>query len=234
MRYPIISESKLKNLVDLRLTGKHFGLDSNVQWIGTGEHLDLVAIEQLAQRINGKNFAEGRRVTDKDVIEGEIAIELYSALSHVPPYVLDDPGFWRYLGFGLFWDFILWREDKAANSEKIRVYIDARSYTETVLTRMYLRVQSLGPDPTNWKLSSKIHSAVDFWRSHIVRVRTGSIPVLAIEVVKKQVESRLKTEKIRPAAKMVNRMHANIIFDIYTETEVRNVVDDVWRQVDEK
>ncbi len=55
------------------------------------------------------------------------------------PDILDDPGFWRYLSLAHYRSFIRWRERGAFADGKFELYVDGRTATECVLTRMYDR-----------------------------------------------------------------------------------------------
>ena len=181
------------------------------------------------------NAADKR--ADRDQVEGEAAAILYKALlpenaavdRAVDVTVLDDPGFWRYLSLKWFWDFIEWRQWKTPEKFEERVhlvYVDASNSTECVLTRMYLRMASLGGHGYE-DLASCLESATDFWRSHILRVRTAGAPHLVRAMVQAQSDARLKTANLRKLAKRVNRTWSNVVLDIYSKEEADRLLKEL-------
>lgn len=89
---------------------------------------------------------------------------------------------------------------------------------ECVPFRMYLRGQAIrsGDD---YSLAGAIPKSTDFWRSHIVRVKTGTAPPLARAFAQLQAEERMVSDDVRPFAKKVNRLWTNIVFNVWDEPE---------------
>jgi len=176
-----------------------------------------------------------------DQVEGTCAVDLHKALKSVPWEILDDQGFWRYLAVRHFWEFIRLREEVPFKNGKHRgeemlvvmKYVDAKAQYESVLTRMFLRVKALGGDE-HYRMASKIDKAGDFWRSHVVRVRNGSIPAITRALVGQQISDRLITDPVREAVKQVTRHWANIVPNVYNDTQASDIVDSVWKNVEEK
>ena len=205
-----------------------------VQWVGRGEDIDLSRIEEAAAAIRELVAAADRRANQRDQVEGEAAAILYRALSlevatghrGVDVAVLNDPGFWRYLSLKWFWDFVEWRQWKKPERFKESthlVYVDASNSTECVLTRMYLRMVALGGSGHEDLVSCLPHAS-DFWRSHIVRVRTAGAPRLVRAMVEAQRDARLKTDDLRELAKRVNRTWSNVLLDLYTQEEAAQLL----------
>ena len=87
-----------------------------------------------------------------------------------------------------------------------------------VLTRMYLRMAALGGSQ-HVALAACLPQATDFWRSHVLRVRTGCAPALVRAMVEGQRNARLRTDDLREFAKRVNRTWSNVLLDLYTQEE---------------
>ncbi|MCY4638117.1 MAG: hypothetical protein OXG04_27095 [Acidobacteria bacterium] len=173
---------------------------------------------------------ETARDARKEEREAEAAPLLHDALSIVDVEVLDDPGFWRYLSLALFWDFIRWRETKAFARGNYLRYVDGKSSNECVLTRMYLRGAAVGGLPFA-EHASVLPKATDFWRSHVVRVRTGTAPSLVRALVDMQRQHRLPTDPLRQFAKALNRTWSNVVLSIYDDDEAHALVKRIQRQV---
>lgn len=228
MRYPIITMSDCRSLAERMNNGIPQDIQPFVIWLGVGEVLELDRIERAARKVgqiwNEYRLSDGN---DKDRLEGRVATTLYSALQEVCVEVLDDPGFWRYLSLMYFWDFIAWREDKAFAKGNYLKYVDGARSTECVLTRMYLRVQALGGNKYG-SMAAEVEMATDLWRSHIIRVRTGTAPPLTRAFVKWQRDHRLNTPDLREFAKRLNRTWTNIVLNIYDDKEAERLIAELW------
>ena len=203
-----------------------------MRWVGEGEEIDLNRIADAAESIKVLLAGDWSRQRDGDYVEGLAATHLYRSLAPedappVPIEVMDDPGFWRFLGLQYFWDFIAWREPTVLSGSKM-LYVDAEQSAECVLTRMYLRVAAVG-GLEHADDAKRLKQATDFWRSHILRVRTGTAPALTRAIVARQAEERLETKALRPFAKRVNGAWTNVLLNMYDDEEAKRFVDELWR-----
>ena len=225
MRYPVLTLSECRELALERLAGGNPTVEAH--WVGDGPDVDLSLLGAAAAEASYL-MAEQGADSRKDKVEGATAKHLYRALRHPPgpaadATVLDDPGFWRYLSLKWFWEFIEWRESGGFFSGKHLRYIDGASSPNCVLTRMYLRMSSLG-GADHEELADTLDAATDFWRSHVVRVRTATAPRLTRAFVRTQKEDRMHTNYLREFAKRVNRTWTNVLLDRYDDNEVRELL----------
>ena len=225
MRYPTLSQSKCKELAEKLVAGAHPAIEPHAVWVGREDDIDLEPVARTANDIKREMIQWGDR--DRDRFEGMACVRLYDALSHVPTEILDDRGFWRFLSLRYFWDFIAWREEEAFGRGNYLKYVDASTNAESVLPRMYLRAHAVGGG-TYQPLTAGIPRAGDFWRSHVVRVRTGSAQSVARAFARKQMQQRLPTEPLRQAAKRLNRTWTNIVLYLYNEDEAGKLIDTIW------
>ncbi len=225
MRYPIVTMSDCRSLAKQMNNGIYPDIQPSVNWLGVGICLELDRIEEVAREVDQvwKQYHE----RDKDRLEGRVAPILYSALQEVCVEILDDPGFWRYLSLAYFWDFIKWRENTAFEEGNYLKYVDGQKSTECVLTRMYLRVQALGGSEYG-SMAAEVKMSTDLWRSHIIRVRTGTAPPLTRAFVKWQRDNRLKTPDLREFAKRLNRTWTNVLLNIYDDEEAERLIAELW------
>lgn len=229
MRYPTLSLHDVEQLAYRMYDGHDVPIEPRVKWFGDGEDIVLTPIAECAQRINAE-VALLQDDADRDREEGRASVELYRALDHVPIEVLDDPGFWRYLSLKYFWDFIQWREAKPFANGNIGKYVNAVSSTESVLPRMYLRAKALAG--TDQSLAWALNSATDFWRSHVIRVQTGSAPALAAAFVRSQRDDHLTTGNgLRELAKVLNRSWTNVVLHVYDEDEAAALIGELRERV---
>ena len=224
MTYPSVSITACSEIAQLRIDGVDATVDPRVEWLGTGPAIDLADVEAVAVEV--EEMAREWTDPDRDRLEGKASASLYGALVRLPTEVLDDRGFWRFLALAYFWSFIAWREEKPfANGAHLK-YLDARSNTENVLTRMYLRAQSV--EDVSGIVTASITQATDFWRSHVIRVRTGTAPPLARAFARRQATDRLTTDPLRATARRINRTWSNVVLDLYDEDEATEIVTSAW------
>ena len=231
MKYPTVSKSKAKELALAHLEADSIGLDDDISWEGDGPELDvdpLVALEDEL-RLDWGAFENGPKSTDRDLFEGKAAVRLHQVVSTLELSVtdLDDPGFWRYLTLAHFWWLVRWREPKAFASgdwARIRPYVDATNPTECVVLRMYLRGQITRPD---YDLAAKIEKGTDFWRSHVLRVRTGSARELARGFAAEQGDRRMPTDELRAYARRLNRVWTNVVLHTYDADEAQALLSEL-------
>jgi hypothetical protein len=225
VRYPVITLNQCSELAGQLVSGGSPPVDSCVRWIGLGEEVDLPTIEAAAAEIT--RSAQEWPERDRDRLEGRECIRLLGSLRGVPTEILDDAGFWRFLSVRYFWEFIAWREEEAFTRGNYHKYVDASSSTEAVLPRMYLRARAIGGS-AHAGLADAIPEAGDFWRSHIIRVRTGSAPPLTRAFATKQRDERLMTTALREAAKRLNRTWTNVVLHLHDDSSASELIDAIW------
>lgn len=225
VRYPVLTGSKCAELSAQMVAGIKPTIEPHVVWTGAGEELNFTAVEAFARQMTRE--AADWTDPDRDRFEGKAAVELHKVLSDFPIHVLDDRGFWRYLSLKYFWEFIAWRERKPFGKGNYLKYIDATSSTESVLPRMFLRASAIGGPPYG-QLAAAIPHSTDFWRSHVLRVRTAAAPPLARAFARRQAESRLSTDPLRAAARRLNRTWTNVVLHVYDDEEAENLVSRLW------
>ncbi len=222
MRYPRLSARRCSELADQRMEGHEPPFDAEPELHGSGDELDIQRLDDAAHEIMGL-LPRTRLAGELDEVEGQAAVVLYKALEGVPVPVLDDRGFWRYLSIELFWDFIEWRERKPFQRGNHMRYVDGESSVLAVLPRMYLRVAALG-GAEHGELSSAVKNGTDFWRSHILRVRTGTAPALTRALVRFQARHQLRRDDIREVAKRLSREWTNTVLTMYDDDEADELI----------
>jgi len=230
VRYPILTVSACQRLADQKRDGLEPAIDADVSWQGVDDEVDLRKIELVAETMVDA-VRQSAESADRDRIEGEYSVPLMVALEVVPFEVLDDPGFWRYLSLAYFWDFISWREEGPFDKGNHLRYVDCVTSTESVLTRMFLRANSVG-GRDHADLAGALEKATDFWRSHILRVRTGTAPPVTRAFVEEQKSDRLSTGPLREVARSLNRTWTNIVPQLYTQEEASELISGIREGLD--
>lgn len=198
-------------------------LTSLSELCGTGRLLDYTgldtAISQIRAALDDRRTKNAWSDIDEDQFEGAMAILLYEALSDYPVDVLDDPSFWAYLAAGPLWFFVRWREDPGRRKiDGYQDYLDGRVNHACVPLRMFLRAQAVA-HVDGAQLAAAVPRATDYWRSHIIRVKTGTMPNLARAVTKQQLDARMAVGDLREYAKRINRRWSNQAIYLLDETE---------------
>jgi len=230
MRYPILSLPECEALAEKKLEGLSPSVEGVGSWTGQGKSIELYAVEELAESISDE-VREISPDVDPDQVEGRFAGEVYLVLRELPIEALDDPGFWRYLSVVYFWDFIAWREKEPFENGNHMKYINGRAKTEAVLNRMYLRAKAVGSGHT--ELAGVLERSADFWRSHVIRVSTGSAPALTRSFVRMQANDRLMTDPLREFAKAINRTWSNIQLHMYDDAEAERLLNELRARLDQ-
>ena len=233
MRYPIVTLTKCREFARGRAGAAQPAIEPT--WVGRGTEIDMRRLRdaeaEMRQVIEKWEHLPLSRRADA---EGDAAVIVYEALTtigvdagrHAAVPVLDDSGFWRYLTLCHFWDFVAWRHwghPGDFRSDKHMRYVDAMNSQECVVSRMYLRMAAVG-GVAYGNLASCLIGAGDFWRSHILRVRSASAPPLTRAMVRAQRDSRLKAAHLRELAKRVNRTWSNVVLDLYDDDDAHELM----------
>ncbi len=229
MRYPTLTLSDCRETAEEMLAGHTPAVDIMAKWLGTGEDIDMERISAASRRFH-QEWVGHTEKKDRDLVEGKLSPILFESLQDVPVAILDDPSFWRYLSLRFFWNFISWREQGAFERGNHMKYINGRNSTECVLTRMYLRVAALG-GLEHAHLAGAVPQSTDFWRSHILRTRTGTVPAVTRALVKMQCDHRMLTSDVRALARALNRTWTNVLLNQYTEDEAHDLIWELRREV---
>jgi hypothetical protein len=237
IRYPTIGLSAARSLVLELLNGSNPDIGGHVVIVGADDdaNLDLSELEKVGHDATERVATldeNGAGTAERDALEGELSIALYRALdpTSVPLEILDDAGFWRYVGVLHLWSFVRWREPAivpGADWSKIAPYLDGRQASECVALRMFVRA-SIAHEAGNIDLASTLKRATDFWRSHLVRVGTGAVPPLARAFVEAQERDRLAPDPVRAVARKINRTRTNVLMHGYTSDVAEEFVRTVW------
>jgi hypothetical protein len=224
MIHPSLDGEILASRLTELLGGSVPNLSGQERWVGEGARIDIAPLmERIAyiQAALQDRLAAAANELDDDQFEGLIGGQLHSVLRNYDVETLDDPGFWAWLATGPLWFFVRWRENpNQRKREGYEKYVDGRASQECVPLRMFLRAQAVERDG-DYDLASSIPRGVDFWRSHVLRVRTGAKKELARAIAQEQRDDRLTVKPVREYAKRVNRRWSNQVLHLLNDQESR-------------
>jgi hypothetical protein len=213
-------------LVAQLVAGEQPSIDAVATWQGTDESIDLEALDIVLEGLQDRLASLAADLKDKEPFEGEVALAVYSFLEEIPTEVLDEPGFWRYLALSRFWWYIAWREAEPIANGNAATYTDARRNTEQIPLRLYLRAKAVAESEPG--LVKDLNRSTDFWRSHVIRVRTGSAPRIAAAFARMQSgDQRLNTTPLRAYARRLNRTWTNVHLGLYDETRATALIEEL-------
>lgn len=228
MRYPILTRSRTEALVrGLVAGGGTPNWELERSWIGSGQDVSLDALEAALTEMEEqfrKRPAKSPASTP-EAFEGRFSGDVHRALRDLPIEALDDPGFWRYLALAHFWWFIAAREAPAIGRGNVMTYVDGGK--ECVPFRMFLRAQAVR-DGDDYELAGAIPKSADFWRSHVLRVRTGTAPPLARAFARIQADKRMVSDDVRPFARRINRLWSNVVFHTWDDSACDEMLGDLY------
>lgn len=226
MRYPILTRSKTEALSRRCIAGEVPNWELERDWVGSGQEVDLTSLRKVLDEAHQNLEAERLRVPEQ--LEGHLAGEVHQALRDLPIETLDDPGFWRYLSLANFWWFVAIREAPAIKRGNVMTYVDGGK--ECVPFRMFVRAQAVRVDD-DYELAGALPKSADFWRSHILRVKTGTSPPLARAFARLQIEKSMVSDDVRPFAKRINRLWTNIVFHDWTDEEADRLLAELFDEM---
>lgn len=199
-------------------------------WVGSGEEIPLGPLDEAMKSM--KRDFEARSPGDvhasPEAFEGRFAGEVHRTLRDLPIEALDDPGFWRYVALVHFWWFVAVREAPAIERGNVMTYVDGG--TECVPFRMFLRAQAVR-DGDDYALAGALPKAADFWRSHVLRVRTATAPPLARSFARLQVDKRMVSDDVRPFARRINRLWSNIVFHDWEDADCDALLGELYEEM---
>lgn len=231
MRYPILTRSKTEGLARDLVRGDHTpNWELERSWIGSGLEIDLDPIGETMTQMRTafeQRDAKGASSTP-EAFEGRFAGDVHRALRELPIEALDDPGFWRYLSLAEFWWFVAIREAGAIARGNVMTYVDGGK--ECVPFRMFLRGQAVR-DGDDYALAGALPRSADFWRSHVLRVRTGTAPPLARAFARLQLQRSMTSDEVRPFARRMNRLWTNVVFHTWSDDDCDQLLAELYDEM---
>lgn len=248
--YPKVTVEEAKEFARREMTFEDLTQEQVDDFLGSkgidaGE-IDFRAVETVVAELNerlGRTDDADRRL---ESLEAEFSAPVHDAIAGLPMVALGDVEFWTYLAVRFFWRFIQRRQrsslpfakpikakaaapEAADAPEKLPIarYLIGKDHYQIPL-RMFLRAQAVGTGD-GFLAEHPIENGTDFWRSHVLGVRTSAYPAWARAVVAAQSRTGLDTDGARQSAKRINRIRANVSMALHEDEEAAEIVESLWR-----
>jgi hypothetical protein len=231
MRYPILTRSTTDALARQLIGAEHTpNWELERIWVGSGQEVDLKPLGEAMAAMSDAFEQRNPKVANDspEAFEGRFAGDVHRTLRDFPIEALDDPGFWRFLSLVHFWWFIAVREAPAIGRGNVMTYVDGGK--ECVPFRMFLRAQAIRQDD-DYSLAGAMPKAADFWRSHVLRVKTGTAPPLARSFARLQKEKAMVSDDVRPFARRINRLWTNVVFQEWEDDDCDRLLADLFAEM---
>ena len=226
VRYPTLRRSDTVSLALLLVEGRSITIENKVEWQGSGTDVDLRPLDLALQGIK-EAFEQAEKEPDHEAFEGRLSAVVHAELADFAPQVLDDDGFWRYLALSRFWWFVEWREAGPIERGNVATYIDGHIAVESIPSRLFIRGQAVC-DNGDYSRAWALERAADFWRSHVLRVRSGSAPQLTRALVDLQLRHQMSTDQMRRFARLINRTWSNVVLHLYDDAACAELVEELY------
>lgn len=237
MRYPTLPGADATAYVEARRAadgGETSGLVAPIVYKGTGAEatpIVEVAIREFREefgRLQGRTSKAGAKAAGdpeltKDGVEGALSGSFYANLSELEAGPLTDPGFWRYLGCVEMFGFVRWRDGQGCKLESFGAGSSFPTW-DCVPLRMFVRARICAMSSASDPDEVAAIAGTDLWRSHILRVKTGNAPELAVALARAWKRKEMTTDTVRDVAKRVKRLRSNVMFEILDANQVNDVL----------
>jgi hypothetical protein len=224
MKIPTISQLEMDKFIEVRRTGAEYSPETI--WIGSEKSLEegLVetfceALESVSSKYKSGTKSESDRKSD---FEAEISPVCIAFFKKLPPDAKFSPGFWSYVSAKLV-NVIEWRHpivDKDGWSKNFVATHKPSEFIDGFLPRVIVRSLIAGESEVAMSLVLQ-----DFWRSHILRVKTGFSKNVSIAFAEHAVTAKLNTSDSREFAKELKSVRSNVIFEALDSSQARKVIE---------
>ena len=241
VRYPVVRLVEAQRYVLRRQSGE-LGVEDLPEFEeegGQGAESMLAVVKELTDRLTELHVSAKARFTSgpaRDTFEGSLAVQLHEALSGLPPHVLTDDDFWRYLSVRGLYEFIAWRDGQGSGSPALASFgaSGPRVNYDCVPFRMFVRadISSIVAEAGAAELDAFQISSIagtDVWRSHILRSQS-SFSSHYVRMLLEHLERKLlPSTVVRDLAKRVKRVRSNVLIEALNMDETAAVFDREFR-----
>jgi hypothetical protein len=224
VKIPTLLQTEINEFIEsMRLNREYL---PKVTWSGDDNALgdslieDFVAQAMEIFRSSTTGITKSREKKTEALELGltKLTVEFFS---QIPTQAKFEPGFWSYLSFRLS-PIILWRYPPNEKEGWGRNFVSKHSPSDFIdgfLPRILVRGQiAVGSELAESFLQQ------DFWRSHILRVKTGFCQTMSQSFAEKVVSEKLPVEVQRAAAKKLRSIRSNVVFELLDKPDCEKLI----------
>ena len=225
MKYPNISQADMKEFVTSLQNGPSVR-EPKIALSGEDSALPDELIEGFVsdftklQETCSKGIAKSK---DKKFaqFEQQASPMVATLLNKLPLKAQFDPGFWSYLSYRVA-DVIVWRyppNDKDGWGKNFVASHTQSDFVDGFLPRLAIKgLISAGSE------KAAALTQQDFWRSHILRVKTGFSQNVSQAFAELVVDEGTVVETQRAMTKSIRSQRSNVIFEVLTKEQAKALV----------
>lgn len=232
MPYPVMTAKQTTDYVHGRRTGAVSGApEGEPRGDKDDPYYEVVGdiLEDLLSDWQGSSPEKLKSGQDKDGLEGRLAVDLHKKLAPLPAYILTDRDFWRYCAAYMY-DFVEWRNgdgcdlaNYGAKGASIGRDCTPHRMFDRALIALLGGLANGRTGDAAYELATFGHT--DLWRSHILRVAHGDAPAVAHALTQDVKDAKIATKEVRPLARHLQRVRANVLFQVLDTYQSRSLVD---------
>ena len=224
MKVPILSQSEMQAFVEARRLGEIY--EPEVGSVGGESSISDELVPQFVDEVHGilsevlKNTSNSQERMHSQ-LEKELtgpAIKFYESL---PPDAKFTPGFWSFMSFQIS-SVVEWRYPPNDKEGWSRNFVSSHSPSDFIdgfLPRIIVRGLIARSSAKALSLSGQ-----DFWRSHILRVKTGFSKEMSIAFAEHVVDTGMAVADQRSLAKKIRSARSNVIFEALDSAQATKIL----------
>ena len=150
----------------------------------------------------------------------EVSVQFFDDL---PDECKFEPGFWTYLSWRCA-DIIAWRypvNDKKGWVDNFFARYSASDFINAFIPRLIVQGLITRGDP------ARSFKGQDFWRSHVLRVKTGFSKEVSNGFANISKSESINTEEARIIAKKIKAIRSNVIFEVLNKPQAEALVGEL-------
>ena len=227
MRIPIMTQAEMNSFLAEMRAGRVY--EPKVDFTGAeiatlDKQIDdfLVGLLASIQTAGGSLAEPGKDKVYRDFeeIALEVSLQFFDGL---PDECKFEPGFWTYLSWRCA-DVISWRHpasDKEGWVKNFFARYSASDFIDAFLPRLVVQGLITRDD------SARSFIRQDFWRSHVLRVKTGFSKEVSNGFANISHNHSINTEEARIMAKKVRAIRSNVIFEALDKAQAETLVGEL-------
>jgi hypothetical protein len=224
MKVPTLSQAEIQAFVESRRLGETYVPE--VGSVGVESSMSDELVSQFVDVVNGI-LTEVLKDTSKSqermhsLLEQELTGPAIKFFESLPPDAKFTPGFWSFMSFQIS-SVLEWRyppNDKEGWSKNFVSSHSPSDFIDGFLPRIIVRGLIARNSDKALSLSGQ-----DFWRSHILRVKTGFSKEMSIAFAEHVVETSMSVAEQRTLAKKIRSARSNVIFEALDSTQATTIL----------